>query len=176
MKKRNESGMAAGAGFAFHFFIPLVFYPFPKYQVFLNPMSKLRMMIGGAVILLMGIVLLFSSLGAYSHTRSFLKTGIRTDGVVGRLVQGYSPSIQYPVYGFKKPDGSWQQVYTDVVAKRKTTHQPGDKVELVYPPDNPGAAICATYGNLWGHAVTLAVSGAVSLFVGIGVLLIARTQ
>ena len=112
---------------------------------------------------------------SYFHMRGFVKTSIKTEGVIIRLVD-YSPSKHYPVYVFRDPDKKWHQVYTDVLAKHSTSAARGDKVALIYQADRPGEAQRASFWNLWKRPVMLLGFGVLDLLFGAGVLLVARSQ
>jgi hypothetical protein len=100
---------------------------------------------------------------------------VKVDAIVTRLVD-YSDSKHYPVYAFQDKNKRYHEVYTDVLAKYSTNAAPGDTVTLIYVPDAPGHAQRGDFGTLWKHTVNLFIFGSVSLALGLGVLLIARSQ
>ena len=136
--------------------------------------SKLRLMLMGGFILLVAAVLLFKSLGAYMQVNSFVKSATKVDGVVFRVVDGTSPSIHYPWYGFQDESGRWHRANTDL--SDNVNLQVKDKVTLLYQPDHPEQAQRNEFWHLWKHAVVLASFGGAALLLGLGVLLVARTQ
>ena len=122
-----------------------------------------------------GVVTLLSSLISYFHTRSDINAAAKADGVIIRFVQGYSANVRYPVYGFQKPDGRWQEVFTDVIATHRTNGKPGDKVSLIYQAGHLDEAKPYTYWNVWARTVRMCLSGALALLFGLGVLFVSRT-
>ena len=123
-----------------------------------------------------GVITLFCSMTAWFHARAFLRSASKADGFIIRLVDGYSASIHYPVYGFRKPDGRWQEVFTDTVGKHPTKAQSGDKVALLYPPDHPADAMPYTFWNVWAVPVKRCITGVIVLLFGLGALFVAREQ
>ena len=107
---------------------------------------------------------------------SFVKSATKAEGYVGRVVDGMSPSIHYPVYIFRDADDHYHRVFTDVDNQRTANFKPLDKVPLLYQPDHPEDAQRDNFWYLWGHAVRLAALGAVDLLAGLGVLFVAKSQ
>lgn len=138
--------------------------------------TKVRLLIAGAFLTLTSLWFLGSAAGAYFHTHSFVKSATKVDGRVIRMVDGTSPSLHYPVYVFRDSDGKPHRVYTDLNNYRPGNFQVLDKVPLLYQPDDPENAQRDSFWYLWGHAVRLAILGAVDLLAGLGVLFVAKSQ
>jgi hypothetical protein len=134
---------------------------------------KLRLMIGGGLIVLSAIWSLFSALGSYVHVHSFVASANKVEGTVIRLVD-YSPSVHYAMYGFRDADDNWHR--TDLDLDHPTNLKVEDKLPLLYQPDHPNLAVPGTFWALWKKPVVLVSIGLPALIIGLGVLLVAKSQ
>ena len=129
-----------------------------------------------AVLLMSGIGVALIVLGLLAHARKgqFVKTGLRTSGVVTALVPRmglndpdqaqttYAPSVEFMTHAGEKCS------FTSAVASSHPGYRIGQKVVVVYAPHHPSKAIILSFSEVW--FVPLILWGLGVLFVLIGIL------
>jgi hypothetical protein len=113
---------------------------------------------------LAGLAFLLLGLGLLGRTTSFLGRAVETEALVARLVENRGADLLYtPVFAFKTPDGRLVEV-THSVATNPPAWGVGERVALLYDPEDPSRASPRTWLSLWLLP---------TIFTGLGVALLA---
>lgn len=126
----------------------------------------------GSIFLLIGMGLLIGSFFAYQNSSSFLDAAIKTEGTVIELIASrsknsttYKPLVQFTsqtgeVIEFTSPSGSSPPSYAK-----------GEKVEILYLPEQPQKAEINDFFSLWGVVAIVGGLGGIFFLIGAGMLL-----
>lgn len=126
----------------------------------------------GGIFAGIGTIFLVIGLSFVQNTRSFLATASTTEGEVIALERrrssqsnGGSSHTYYPVVKFTAPDGEPIQ-FEGQVGSRPPAFRVGQRVAVLYNPEEPQSARIRSWGELWFAATIF--SGLGGLFVLIG--------
>lgn len=114
----------------------------------------------GAFSVLTAIGLFAGSAFAYFHVRSFLQTALKADGIVVGMT-GQSGSY-FPVFKFTDSQGQEHRVESNA-GSNPPSYQVGDKVQLLYDPNDPTDAKADTFWGVWILPVLLCLAGVFDL-------------
>ncbi len=121
----------------------------------------------GWVMAISGPLFLIGALVAYTDTRMFIARAVRTEGIVVEMVAGGLGShiTNAPVFTFSDDSGV---EYTTLSALDSTppTYKVGEKITVLYDPDNPTNAKIEGLFGLWGIPLILAAIGGVECLLG----------
>ena len=143
-------------------------------------MNFSRLKIEGWLLTVAGVVVLFSSMVAYFHTRTFLRKAPRIDARVVKLVEGYAGTnytkiMYYPVYIYWDDQGMRREIWS-AIGSHPATCKLGDKVTLVYLPDSPRDSKPYKFWSFWSWPLELCGTGIVVLLLGLGLLRAAGSE
>jgi Protein of unknown function (DUF3592) len=118
----------------------------------------------GAIALLVGILYtIFTAMSVGGSTSaSGTVIGFTTD----------DKGISYPIVQF--PANLTPITFTMSYSSTNEPYKVGDRVAVLYSPDQPSAARVNSFFSLWYFPVFMLVAGGVLLLVGLGLLLLAR--
>ena len=124
---------------------------------------------------LIGIGMFVGTFLLYKSTNAFLVEAIKADGTVVDLVQSRSGnSFTYrPVIQFNNQNGEKIEFITSS-GSNPPSHRKGEKVEVLYPPDEPQKARINTFFSLWGGSLILGILGVVFFLIGAGIILVEK--
>lgn len=125
-----------------------------------------------------GIAMLLGTFWISDNTRTFLSKAVTTEGTVVRLIESWSGSsnishnskIYRPVVRFTDGNGS-PQVFISSSGSNPPAYSEGEKVELLYLPDDPQKAQINEFFSLWAGSIILGGLGCLFLLVGAGLFL-----
>jgi hypothetical protein len=145
-----------------------------------TPMNFTRTKIAGMLFAAAGVIILFSSLVSYVHTRSYLHTATKIDVRVARFFEGYngtrySKPLQFPVFVWRDAAGKRQEIYSSI-GHSPAAYKWGDKVTLLLNPESRRDSKPYTFWNVWFKPMELLGTGIASLLFGGFVLLAARSE
>jgi hypothetical protein len=127
--------------------------------------SPLAAVITGGFMVLMAVGFFAGSVYTYFHARSFLQTAVKAEGTVVKLVEepgsGHGPSY-FPVFKFTDSQG-WEQQANSKVGSNPPSYKVGDKVNLLYDPNDPTSAVTDTFWGVWIWPVALCGAGVFDL-------------
>ncbi|MDX2098999.1 MAG: DUF3592 domain-containing protein [Leptolyngbyaceae cyanobacterium bins.59] len=124
---------------------------------------------------LTGIGLLIGAFSSYRNTSSFVKAASRSEGTVVDMVVvdtgvnnssrsrssiAYRPTIHFIDHTGEKVE------FTSSVGTNPPSYSKGQKVEILYHPDEPENAQINDFGSLWGDSITLGGMGGGFLIIG----------
>ena len=123
---------------------------------------------------LVGIGMLAGAFYLYGSTRDFLAEAATADATVVELARSRSSdSTTYkPVVQFTSRDGQAIE-FISSTGSNPPSYSRGEKVEVLYRPDDPQDARINGFFSLWGGALIVAGLGVVFFLVGGGLLLAA---
>ena len=127
--------------------------------------------IAAAVFVLIGCILLYFGAYFYNKNNRLKSTGIVTKGTILRFETLRTSStdkdkLVVPVVGFHTADGReiTFEGTMDNTAKLTQHHSTGDRVEVVYNPENPSNAKINTFAEFWFAPLLLWFIGVVFIF------------
>lgn len=128
---------------------------------------------------LTGIGLLIGAFSSYRNTSSFIKAASRTEGTVVDLVAidmgvnnssrsrstiAYRPTIHFINHKGEKVE------FTSSVGTNPPSYSKGQKVEILYRPDEPQNAQINDFSSLWFDSITLGSMGGGFFIIGMIVM------
>ena len=125
-----------------------------------------------------GVGLLAGALALALNTRSFISSAKSAPGVVTELIQKRDSdgSVTYtPVTTFTADNGS-TITFTSSFSSNPPSYDVGEKVEVLYAPDNPNEARIRGFGSLWLGPVILGGLGLVFSAIGFGITIALRLR
>ena len=124
-----------------------------------------------------GLGLLAGAIALALNTRAFIATAKPASGTVTELVPKRDKddgSITYtPVVLFEAASGE-SVSFTSSFSSNPPSYAVGEKVEVLYAPDNPHEARIRGFGSLWLGSVILGGIGTVFATIGFGILIASR--
>lgn len=121
---------------------------------------------------LAGVIVLLVANHLYTGTRSFLDSTVNAEGLVTDMIKHqYYDGIQYrPVVSFSTPSGE------NIVFRARTSSYPaayrvGEKVEVLYNPNEPDKARIKSFSSLWAATVGLGLTGTLFSLSGLALLI-----
>ena len=125
------------------------------------------------VFLLVGIGMLAGSWSWYQNTRSFIGQAAKAEGTIVELVRSNSSdSTTYrPVVHFNNQNGE-QIEFTSSAGSNPPSYSKGEKVEVLYLPNEPRNAKINGFFSLWGGSLIIGGIGGVFFLIGAGILLV----
>lgn len=123
------------------------------------------------IFILAGLGMLAGSAYSVIHTNDFLTTAIHAQGKVTELVARRSDNstLYAPKVRFYTPNQE-SISFTSSSSSNPPSYSRGDKVEVLYRPNQPSDAKINSFFSLWGTALILAILGAVFTAIGGGML------
>lgn len=123
----------------------------------------------GLFFLVLGGAFCAAAVFSWMRTRRFVEESVHAFGEVIKLVERYDEGVTYaPVVRFTGPDGRIVE-FTESVSSKPPAHRVGERVKILYRPEDPTRARVASKLNLYLLALIFAiVGGSVSI---IGLLL-----
>ena len=123
----------------------------------------------------MGSTMLAVAAATFLHTRDFVKNSSAGEGVVIDLVWRESSGrsrggAYYPRVRFRTDSGQ-EFVFVSSTGSRPASFQVGERVHVLYSPDNPTRARIDSFGSLWVLPLVFGSLGLVFCSVGLGPLL-----
>jgi hypothetical protein len=98
--------------------------------------SPIRAALAGVLLFVIGLAIGIGALENYRRDRDLLVGWSRADGEVMQVLS--SSSGARPVVGFAAADGT--RIRFTALTPRGSSYQVGQRVTVVYPPDDPSAA------------------------------------
>ena len=119
-----------------------------------------------------GLGMLVGSFLLYQNTASFLTNAIKAEGVVVNLVASRSSdSTTYrPTVRFKTIEGSMVE-FTSSTGSNPASYSRGEKVTVLYLPQQPDEARIDSFFSLWGGATIVGGLGSVFFLIGFGMII-----
>jgi hypothetical protein len=120
----------------------------------------------GIIFAALGLGMLIGTFFWYRNTRSFLAEATRTEGTVIDLVGShYRPIVHFT-------DRHGQEIeFTSSTGSNPPAYSIGQKVEVLYRPNEPQTAAIDSFFSLWGVSVILGGLGGVFFAIGAGIVL-----
>ncbi len=108
----------------------------------------------------------------FQHVESFIAESAKAEGKVTEVVRSRSSdSTTYkPVVQFNAPNGELIEFMSDT-GSNPPSHTVGEKVEVLYLPDNPHDAKINSFFTLWFGPLIVGVMGGIFFLVGLGIVL-----
>jgi hypothetical protein len=126
---------------------------------------------------LIGTGLLIGTFALGMNTRSFIAAAKHAEGTVTELVEKRDKddgSITYtPVVAFTADNGATVS-FTSSFSSQPAAYAVGEKVEVLYAPDDPNDARIKGFGSLWLGPLIMGVLGLVFSGIGFGILTAGR--
>jgi len=134
------------------------------------------------VFMLLGFAALAASFFFYQSTSDFLQKATKTEGIVVELNRsvskaepndplGHKTSVSYkPVVNFVTGNGEKIEIVSMMGSNPPMYHK-GQKVEVVYLPDEPHSAKIYDFFSLWGIALIFGSGGGLMFLIGAGIML-----
>ena len=123
-----------------------------------------------------GLGLLAGAAALALNTRGFIATAKQTEGLVTELIEKRDSdgSVTYkPVVAFMADNGVLVN-FTSSFSSNPPSYHVGEKVEVLYAPDDPNDARIRGFGSLWLAPVILGGIGTVFAAIGFGILIVSR--
>jgi len=124
-----------------------------------------------------GVGLLAGALFSFVHTRDFAARAVEAQGVVTDLVRSRSSSRSSgsgsysPVVAFETAQGQRIE-FTGSLSTNPPAYRPGERVRVLYLPDDPYSADIGDFWNQWFLSILLGGMGTVFAAVGVVPLLL----
>jgi hypothetical protein len=138
-------------------------------------MKNLRFL--SIVFAVVGLGLLAGAIAVTLNTRAFIATAKHAPGTVTELIpkrDSDDGSITYtPVVIFEATSGA-SISFTSSFSSNPPSYDVGEKVEVLYAPDNPNEARINGFGSLWFGSLILGGLGTVFCAIGFGILMASR--
>ena len=128
-----------------------------------------------------GVCLLAGSLVAHHHASRFAARAVHAEGTVKELIlsrsgSGSRPSSSYrPRVVFQAADGRQIEFVGDL-GSNPPAFRPGERVPVLYLPEDPYSAGIGTFWQQWFLSILLAGMGTVFTAIGIGPILLVRRE
>lgn len=129
-----------------------------------------------ALFILVGMGLLVGAFLSYDNTNSFLEKAIRADGVIVKNLErkdvdvdteSHRKSVTYfPVIHFVTPKGERIE-FNSLVGSNPPRYSVGQKISVLYFPDNPYEARINDSFSIWGFTAIVGVIGGAFFIFGI---------
>lgn len=120
------------------------------------------------VFTIVGILLLATSAYLFQDTRTFVRDGAHTTGMVIDLLRSnngtYAPRVR-----FRTADERVIE-FTSSTSANPPAYQQEEQVEVIYPVDRPGDARISGFMTLWGASLITGILGGVFFLIGGGLL------
>ena len=99
---------------------------------------------------ILGIICFVLAIYTYQQTQHFLAQGIQTTGTISKInsENDFGSFSFNPVVNFIDQNGK-EWTYTSTLNAARKEYHPGDKVTLVYNPQNPEQAMIVTFWELY---------------------------
>lgn len=130
----------------------------------------------GFVFSILGISALAISGISYQTTRDFIATANTAEGTVMTLEKSSSSTSKpnrnakfHPVVHFTTTTGETIQFRSNF-GSYPAAYRPGDKVSILYPPDNPQQATINSFFPLWFLTLIFAILGGSFTISGVSIL------
>ncbi len=130
---------------------------------------KLLLKIGGWVFISVAIIDLTIAFFVYRHAQTFVQTASRAQATITKMVEREGSdhdTCYYPVFTFKDSNGQEQEVYSSS-GQYPPAYKVGDRVTVLYLPDDSGHAKIDGFWELWIWPVLLGAFGVIGLFVSV---------
>ena len=128
---------------------------------------------------LIGTGLLVGAVALGLNTRSFIATAKHAEGTVTELLEKRDKddgSITYtPVVGFTADNGAAIS-FTSSFSSRPAAYDVGEKVEVLYAPEDPNDARIRGFSSLWLGPTIMGGIGLVFAGIGFGILIASRLK
>lgn len=134
---------------------------------------KTFLKIGGWFLLASSVIWLGIGIYSYVHSCSFVRTALRTQGVVIRLDKRHddtSDTTYHPVIVFRDEHGDSQEL-SSTSGSYPPSYRVGDKLTVIYAPGHPRNAKIDGFFELWGWAVIGTAVGTFDVIIGVAMLL-----
>jgi len=128
---------------------------------------KLLLKIGGWIFISIAVIDLTISFFVYRHAQTFVQTASRAQATITKMEEREGSSHDtafYPVFTFKDSTGQEQEVYSSS-GQYPPAYKVGDKVTVLYQPDDSKHAKIDSFWDLWIWPLLLGVFGLVELFI-----------
>lgn len=128
---------------------------------------KLLLKIGGWVFLSIAIIDLTITFFVYRHAQTFVQSASRAQATISKVIEREGSdhdSTFYPVFVFEDSRGQAQEIYSSS-GQYPPAYRVGDKVEVLYQPDDPKHAKINGFLELWIWPVMLGIFGVIELFI-----------
>lgn len=120
-----------------------------------------------------GFALLIGALLAYNHTREFVAGAVQAEGEVIEVIRVETESTDRrsvvsfrPVVRFTPANAEQPIQFTDAVGKNPPAHSVGERVLVLYNPQQPSQAHINSFYSLWFMVIIFSVLGTVFALVG----------
>ena len=132
-------------------------------------MKVLRIL--GVVFGAVGAALLVAAFITLRSARSFESTAVGASGEVIDLAPSYSDgsATHAPVVRFETPDGR-EVIFESSVSSHPPAYDIGERVDVLYAPDDPGDAVIDSFWQVYLAPVILGGIGSIFLLIGGGML------
>jgi hypothetical protein len=131
------------------------------------------------VFTLVGVGMLIGASFLYKNTSAFIHEATRAEGIVVDLLPSHSSndtSYTYrPVVHFTDQSGETIE-FASSVSSNPPSYEKGEKVDVLYRPEEPRNARIYGFFSLWGGAVIVAGIGGVFFLIGAAIMLVIRLK
>jgi len=134
-----------------------------------------KLKIAGWLAIGAGLLTLTGAYFFYRYDRNFVDTASKTQGTVIDLVEGKdhdSDPVYYPVFQFQDAQGTQRVIHSDT-GTFPPSHEKGDKITVLYSPDDPDHAELYGFWDLWAIPAIMAGVSAFTILFGAMILLVA---
>ncbi|PIS31422.1 hypothetical protein COT42_01110 [Candidatus Saganbacteria bacterium CG08_land_8_20_14_0_20_45_16] len=136
-----------------------------------------KLIVFSLIFIFIGLGVFYKAYLIYSESKILQDTGLSAQGEVLKIVtekiqesDGGTNTVYYPIVRFEARDKQTIEFKSNLVKSSLTFYHVGQKVKVVYPPENPQKARIDSFSNLWLGPILMAVIAA--LLGAIGMLLI----
>lgn len=124
--------------------------------------------------LALGVCMLLAAVAKWIEMNNFIDRAEHAQGTVVKMLKTFSPGSEPTDYTavvrFTTRNGR-VVTFEDPFRSSPAQFKVGERVEVLYPADNPAAARTRTSGSLWSAVTLLGIGGAVFVVMGGGLLL-----
>lgn len=126
-------------------------------------------------LLFLGIILLYVALQHYTKTNKLISRGVKTTATVTRLIEidGDDGYTYKAVFEFEGRNSTNYQL-TSAVSSNPPMYKIGDRVKVVYNPNDPEEVKMVSFWGLYRWSVVLLSIACPLIIIGGGYLLYAR--
>ena len=145
-------------------------HDFPNMQII-----RLFLKVAGWIITGVAILDLTGAYFLYRHAEHYVQTASRAQGTVTKMVEQHgqeSGTTFAPVFQFTDPQGKVHEVQSSI-GSSPPDYKVGETVTVLYPPENPEAAVINGFIQVWLWPALLAGFGAVLLALALGMFVVA---
>lgn len=121
----------------------------------------------GLLFFVLGAAFCAAAVFSWMRTRRFIDESVSAFGEVIRLIEHHDEGVTYaPVIRFTGPGGRAVE-FTESVSSNPPAHRVGERVKILYRPEDPSRARVASTLSLYLLAIIFGVIGGIVSIVGL---------